>query len=118
MGHRRHWGIGVEAMETVFKDCPEYLLVRKILEDTFQEVTGKSLRQHAAPMAQLSREIDGLANLNADEARFRDKPERRFYSVDMSKIRQSMIDEVIRTVPPAEIEQLMSRFINPNIRNM
>jgi hypothetical protein len=81
------------------------------------DFTGKTLTEHAAPYAKMSKQIQGLDGLTIDEAMFLEKPERRFYSVDVANIRSSLIDEVIRTVPPSEIEQRLSRYVHKTIRN-
>jgi hypothetical protein len=114
-GHRKHWALGVEAWESVFGVCPEYRKVRTIIEEVTREVMGRSLTAISSPIADLSRNVLGMSGLSPEDARFLEKPERRFYSLDASKVSRRLVDDVIRTVPPDEIMQLISRYVKPKI---
>jgi hypothetical protein len=113
VGHRRHWGLGVESWPTVFGVCPEYKKVRRILELVTKEILGKTVSEFAKPYAMESKKVLNLSGLNLDEARLLENPSRRFYSVDMDKVRQPIVDTLIRTISPDEISTRCGRFINP-----
>lgn len=113
-GHRKHWGLGVESWFEVFGLCPEYDKVRKILDSVTAEVYGRTLTAIAEPYARLSKEVLQVSGLSLDEARFLEKPERRFYSVDKNKIRQPIMDDVVRTISPSEIARLCKPYVNNN----
>jgi hypothetical protein len=110
-GHRKHWGLGVESWEGVFGECPEYEKVRKIAETVVATHTGKTISGWAAPFARMSREVLRISGLTPDEARFLEKPERRFYSVDENKVRDEIMNEVVRTVSPDELTMYCKKFI-------
>jgi hypothetical protein len=114
-GHRRHWGIGVESWPTVFGVCPEYDKVRSIVDMVCLKHTGKTLTEIAAPFAEQSRKVLSVDSLSEDEARFMDKPERRFYSIDMDNVRSQILGDVIRTVSPSEIYTSCKYLVNNNL---
>jgi hypothetical protein len=113
-GHRKHWALGVESWPEVYSDAPEYRKVRRIFDEVMVKHYGATITQIAKPFARLSREVLKVGNLSMDEARFLDKPERRFYSIDMTKVRSEITADVIRTISPDEIYQRSSRYIRPN----
>ena len=112
-GHRKHWALGVESWKSVYGECPEYEKVLHIFNTMLVKHYGNTIDKIAAPWARMSRDVLGVAQLNEEEARFLEKPERRFYSVDMDLVRQEIKDDVIRTVSPDEIYQRGIHYIQP-----
>lgn len=111
LGHRRHWGLGVESWREIYGTCPEFETVFRILEETCFEVLGYSITSVAKESADLSRKVLGLSGLTLDEALLLEKPERRHYSIDMDRIRGSIADDIVRTVPPELIQAYCGPFI-------
>lgn len=112
-GHRKHWALGVESWKSVYGICPEYEKVLYIFNTTLVKYYGNTIDKIAAPWARMSRDVLGVAQLSEEEARFLEKPERRFYSVNMDLVRKEIKDDVIRTVSPDEIYQRGIHYIQP-----
>jgi hypothetical protein len=116
MGHRKHWALGVEAWSEVFSGCPEYRKVREIFNKVLITHLGSTIEQIARPYALESKQVLKLSGLTADEARFLEKPERRFYSIDRGNLRPELLEDVVRTISPDEMEQYCSKYIQPSYK--
>lgn len=111
IGHRKHWALGIEAWESVFKVCPEYEVVRSTVEEVVRAHCGQTLTSLSQPYLIMSKKVLGTGAVNEDEARFLEKPERRFYSVEMNRVRKEIREEYVRTIPPEEIERRLRPYI-------
>lgn len=112
-GHRNHWAIGVKTMPTIYGVCPAYEVVDRVWREVTAKHFGQTVQQMSYPYLEMSESILGTADHTLDEARFLEKPERRFYSIDESSLSSQVLDQVVRTISPDQIREHCSHLIQP-----